>query len=164
MDVTERAAKIKLLLMDCDGVLTDGMLYFGHSGEELKPFYVRDGQGLVLFHAAGFKSGIVSGRSTPIVEMRARQLGIEFVRQGILDKAGTCNEITRGLGLSGEEVAWIGDDTPDIEVFEHVGLAVAVGDGHKDAKSAAHYVTEASGGRGAVREVIDLIMQAQGKK
>ena len=164
MDVTQRAAKIKLLLMDCDGVLTDGMLYFGHSGEELKGFYVRDGQGLVYFHAAGFKTGIVSGRSSPIVEMRAQQLGIEHVHQGILDKVGKCREIAEELGLDHAEIAFIGDDSPDAEVFPHVGLAVTVADGHSDAKEAAHYVTQAKGGRGAVREVIDLIMAAQDKK
>lgn len=160
-DVIERARRIKLLIMDCDGVLTDGRLYFGPTGEELKVFHVRDGQGLVNWHAAGFRSGIISGRKSPIVEMRARQLGVEFISQGRKEKVSAFNEIIAAAGVTAEEAAFIGDDTPDAEVFPYVGLAVAVADAHEAAKMAAHYVAKADGGRGAVRELIDLLIKSK---
>lgn len=157
-EIIERALKIKLLIMDCDGVLTDGRLYFGSTGEELKVFHVRDGQGLVNWHAAGFRSGIISGRNSPIVELRAKQLGVEFVFQGRKEKVSAFSELIAAAGVSPDEAAFIGDDTPDAEVFPHVGFAVAVADAHDAVRSAAHYVTGRDGGRGAVREVIDLIV------
>ena len=160
-DILKRAKKIKLLLVDCDGVLTDGRLYFGASGEELKVFHVRDGQGLVEWHKAGFRSGVISGRNSPIVEMRMKQLGVEFIWQGRKEKVSAFHEIVAAANVETEEVAFIGDDTPDAEVFPLVGLAVAVGDAHNAVKSAAHYVTQPDGGRGAVREVIDMIMTAK---
>ncbi len=147
--------------MDCDGVLTDGRLYFGPTGEELKVFHARDGQGIVEWHAAGFRSGIISGRNSPIVEMRARQLGIEFIYQGRKEKISAFQEMIVAAGLSADEVAFIGDDTPDAAVFPYVGLAVAVGDAHDAVKAAAHYVTKLNGGRGAVREVIDLLLNVE---
>lgn len=161
MTVEERAKRIKLLIMDCDGVLTDGRLFFGPTGEELKVFFVRDGQGLSYWHKAGGKSGIISGRNSPIVEMRGRQLGIEYFWQGRKEKVTAFNEMIAAAGVTAEEAAFVGDDTPDAEVFPLVGLAVAVADAHDDAKNAAHYITKADGGRGAVREVIDLILNAQ---
>jgi 3-deoxy-D-manno-octulosonate 8-phosphate phosphatase (KDO 8-P phosphatase) len=148
--------------MDCDGVLTDGRLYFGPGGEELKAFYVRDGQGLVDWHAAGFRCGIISGRNSPIVEMRARQLGVEFIYQGRNDKVAALNELILEAGALREEVAFVGDDTPDAEVFPFVGLAIAVADAHGRVRDAAHFVTKAHGGLGAVREVIDLLLAAKG--
>lgn len=158
--IVERAKKIKLLIMDCDGVLTDGRLYFGPTGEELKVFHARDGQGLVDWHAAGFRSGIISGRNSPIVEMRAKQLGVEFIFQGRKEKVSAFHELIAAASVTAEETAFIGDDTPDAEVFPHVGLAVAVADAHDEVKTAAHYITKLKGGRGAVREVIDLILNA----
>ncbi len=160
-DTNARAKKIKLLLMDCDGVLTDGRMYFGPSGEELKVFHVRDGQGIVDWHKAGFRSGIISGRNSPIVEMRAKQLGVEFIWQGRKEKVSAYKEILAAANVESEEVAFIGDDTPDAEVFPLVGFAVAVGDAHDAVKAAAHYVTQRDGGRGAIREVIDLILAAK---
>lgn len=162
-DVIERARKIKLLILDCDGVLTDGRLYFGPSGEALKAFHVRDGQGLVNWHAAGFESGIISGRSSPIVETRAEQLGVEFVFQGRDQKVPAFHELIAAAGVSPEEAAFIGDDTPDAEVFPYVGLAVAVADALDEVRSAAHYVTKLDGGRGAVRETIDLLLMHNSK-
>ncbi len=159
--MNDRFAKIKLLVMDCDGVLTDGRLFFNAGGEELKVFHVRDGQGLVDWHAQGFKSGIISGRSSPIVEMRAKQLGIEFVYQGRNDKVSAMNELILEAAALREEVAFIGDDTPDAEVFPFVGLSVAVADAHQSTKKAADFVCEARGGHGAVREVIDLMLAAK---
>lgn len=161
MDLKAKAGKIKLLLMDCDGVLTDGRLYFGAAGEEIKVFHARDGQGIVDWHKAGFRSGIISGRNSPIVEMRAKQLGIEFIKQGRKDKAEAFVEILAESGVSPDEIAFVGDDTPDIQVFERVGFAVAVSNAHSMVKEAAHYITEIDGGRGAVREVIDVITAAK---
>lgn len=159
--VVERARKVKLLIMDCDGVLTDGRLYFGPSGEELKVFHARDGQGVVNWHAAGFVTGIISGRSSPIVGMRARQLGIGFVLQGRENKVAAFGELIAAAGVLAEEAAFVGDDTPDAEVFPHVGLAVAVADAHEVVKTAAHYVTRLNGGCGAVREVVDLLLEVK---
>jgi len=159
--VSERAARVKLLLMDCDGVLTDGRLYFGPSGEELKVFHVRDGQGLVDWHAAGFRSGIISGRNSPILAMRAEQLGIEFVSQGQNDKIDVFNKIVAAAEVTREEVAYIGDDTPDAELMPLVGFAVAVGDGVPAVKATAHYITTLNGGSGAVRELIQLILRSK---
>jgi len=161
MTIDERAKKIKLLIMDCDGVLTDGRLYFGANGEELKVFYVRDGQGLVYWHQEGFRSGVISGRNSPIVELRMKQLGVEFIWQGREEKVSALHEIMKVAKVVPEEVAFIGDDTPDAEVFPLLGLAAAVADAHKKVKAAAHYVTEARGGRGAVREVIDVLLAAK---
>ncbi len=161
LPVPARAAKIKLLIMDCDGVLTDGRLYFGASGEELKVFHARDGQGIVDWHKAGFRSGIISGRSSPIVEMRAKQLGIEFVFQGRKEKVSALNELILAAGVIREEVAFIGDDTPDMEVFPFIGLAVAVADAHPAVLAAAQYTTKAKGGCGAVRELIDILIDSK---
>jgi 3-deoxy-D-manno-octulosonate 8-phosphate phosphatase (KDO 8-P phosphatase) len=158
MDIQERARRIKLLVMDVDGVLTDGRLYFTERGEETKVFHVRDGQGLVMFHEAGFRSGVISGRNSPVVDMRLKQLGVEFIWQGRKEKISAFNEIVAAAGVYPDEVAFIGDDTPDAEVFPLVGFAVAVGDAHDAVKAAAHYTTSHEGGRGAVRELIDLIL------
>lgn len=161
MTVTERAKRIKLLIMDCDGVLTDGRLYFSAAGEELKVFNARDGQGIVDWHKAGYRSAIISGRNSPIVEMRAKQLGIEFILQGIKEKVSAFNELIAIAGVTADETAFVGDDTPDADVFPFVGLAVAVGDAHDAVKAAAHHTTKLDGGRGAVREVIDILIDAK---
>ena len=147
--------------MDCDGVLTDGRLYFSERGEELKVFHTRDGEGIGTWHKAGFRSGIISGRDSPMVELRAKQLGMEFVWQGRKDKVSAFREILAAANVASDEAAFIGDDTPDAEVFQLVGLAVAVRDAHSTAKNAAHYVTKLDGGLGAVREVIDLFLTAK---
>src|SRR4051812_5152694 len=115
-EIIERAKKVKLLLMDCDGVLTDGRLYFTQAGEEVKVFHVRDGQGLVMWHRAGFRSGIISGRSSRIVEKRAEELGIHYVKIGSQDKLKDFAEIIEDAKLEIEEVAYIGDDIPDIDL------------------------------------------------
>ena len=163
MDLSEKARSVKFLIMDCDGVLTDGRLYFSAAGEELKVFHVRDGQGIVEWHKAGYHSGIISGRNSPIVEVRGKQLGIEFIYQGRDDKIAAINELILEAGVLREEVAFIGDDTPDAEVFPFVGLSIAVADAHDSARSAAHYVTKAKGGLGAVREVIDILLRSNNK-
>jgi 3-deoxy-D-manno-octulosonate 8-phosphate phosphatase (KDO 8-P phosphatase) len=151
--------KIELLLMDCDGVLTDGRLYFSARGEEMKVFDVRDGQGIVSWHRAGFKSGIISGRGAgEIIRRRTEELGIEFVCTGSTDKVKDFEEIVKTLGIDASSVAYIGDDIGDIELMKRVGFPVAVADATDEAKAVAAYTTDANGGRGAVREVIDLLL------
>ena len=150
--------------MDCDGVLTDGRLYFSARGEEMKVFDVRDGQGIVRWHGAGFKSGIISGRGAgEIIGRRASELGIEFVRVSTTNKVAAFEEIVSSLGIEPSNVAFIGDDVGDIDVMKRVGFAVAVGDAVKETKAVASYVTSAKGGRGAVREVIDLLLDGHEK-
>ena len=161
MTVQERARKIKLLIMDCDGVLTDGRLYFGVDGEKLKVFHAHDGQGIVDWHKAGFRSSIISGRDSPIVELRGKQLGIEFIFQGRKEKVSAFNELIAAAGVLPEETAFVGDDTPDAQVMPFVGLAVAVGDAHDTVKAVARYVCQRDGGRGAVREVIDMLFNSR---
>ena len=124
-------------------------------------FHARDGQGIVDWHKAGFRSGIISGRDSPIVEMRGKQLGIEFIFQGRKEKVTALKEILDVAGVVSEDVAFIGDDSPDAEVMPHIGFSVAVCDAHASVKTCSHYVTSTYGGRGAVREVIDLILDAK---
>jgi 3-deoxy-D-manno-octulosonate 8-phosphate phosphatase (KDO 8-P phosphatase) len=151
--------------MDCDGVLTDGRLYFSASGEEMKVFDVRDGQGIVLWHKAGFKSGIISGRGAEqIIQRRSDELGMHFVRVNSSDKSLVLDDIVAELGLKPENAAYIGDDVGDVEIMRRVGFAVAVADAVKEAKEAAAHVTTAKGGRGAVREVVDLLLAGSRQK
>lgn len=152
---------IKLLLMDCDGVLTDGRLYFSAGGEAMKVFDVRDGQGIVRWHQAGFLSGIISGRgSREIIQKRADELGMRFVRTDSTDKVRDLVEIISALELTSESVAYIGDDIGDLEVMKRVGYSIAVGDAVPEVRDAATYVTMAKGGRGAVREAIDMLLSS----
>ena len=145
--------------MDCDGVLTDGRLYFSARGEELKVFDVRDGQGIVSWHKAGFKSGIISGRGAgEIIQRRAEELGIEFVRTGSKNKVQDLEDIVTSLGIGHENVAYVGDDIGDIELMKRVGFAVAVADAVEETKAVAAYITSARGGGGAVREVVDKLL------
>ena len=162
-----RARKIKLLLMDVDGVLTDGRIYYVPRPQgglmETKTFHSRDGLGLRLAHAAGLKTGIISGRGSPVVEHRAKELGIHFLQQEALAKLAPYQKILRAAGLRDEEVCFVGDDVVDLPLLKRVGLAVGVGDGHPFLRRHVHYWTKNPGGRGAVRETIELILQAQGK-
>lgn len=160
-NLKKRVSRTKFLLMDCDGVLTDGRLYFSENGEALKVFDVRDGYGLTLWHNAGFQSGIISGRKSPIVENRARDLGVEFVWLGREEKVAAFHELVAAANVTPDEIAFIADDTIDLPLFPLVGLSVAVADAHKVVAANAHYVTKASGGRGAVRELIDLLLDAK---
>ena len=162
-DVLHRAQRIKLLLMDCDGVLTDARIWLTADGDEQKAFHVRDGQGISVWHRAGFKSGIISGRAGSSVERRAHELKIEFVYQYAKDKVVALETITAAAGVSAEECCFIGDDLGDIGVMRRVGLAIAVADAAEDAKAVAHYVTRLKGGQGAVREVIELLLKSQNR-
>ena len=161
--VERRASRIKLLLMDCDGVLTDGRLWLLDNGEEQKGFNVHDGLGLELWHRAGLKSGIISGRSSRAVERRASDLKIEFVRQGTENKVDAFLAILELAEVSDSEVAFIGDDLNDIPLLLQAELAVAVANASEETRAVAHLVTQANGGFGAVREVIELILKAQGR-
>ena len=161
-DLQRRAQRIKLLLMDCDGVLTDGRLWLTAAGDEQKAFHARDGQGISLFHQAGLKTGIISGRKSNALERRAQELKVSYVRQQAKDKVKALEEILVEAKVSSDECAYIGDDLADISVMHRVGFAVAVADAAEETKAAAHYVTKLNGGQAAVREVTDLLLQAQG--
>lgn len=153
-----RARGVKLLLMDCDGVLTDGRLYYSAAGEELKVFNVKDGQGIVSWHEAGFKSGIISGRDSDVVKKRATELGISYIRQGSHDKTKCFSEILLQAKVSENEVAFVGDDIGDIELLKIVGFPVAVADAVKHLFPIVIHTTSVNGGCGAVREVTDLLL------
>lgn len=159
--VEQRAARVKLLLMDCDGVLTDGRITLLANGDEEKSFHTRDGHGLVLLHRAGLQTGIISGRTSSAVERRALDLGIAYVRQGTWDKIKDFAEVLAAAGVDESVVAYIGDDVTDIPLMHRCGFAVAVADATEDTRAAAHYTTHLSGGFGAVREVCELILKAQ---
>lgn len=160
--VEARASHIKLLLMDCDGVLTDGRLWLLEDGEQ-KAFNTKDGLGLELLHRAGLRSGIITGRSSRAIAKRAGELGIEFVRQGDEQKMQAFADVLRLAEVNEKEVAFVGDDLSDIPLMLRSGLAVAVADAVNETQTAAQYVTRAKGGRGAVREVIELILKSQNR-
>ena len=160
-DVQLRASKIKLFLMDCDGVLTDARIWIQENGEDQKSFHTRDGLGLELLHRAGLKSGVISGRVSNALSLRAENLGMSYVRQGCEDKQQAFAEIVVDAGLTNEEVAFAGDDLNDIPLMRQSGLALAVADAAVETRKHAHYVTEARGGHGAVREMIEFILKSQ---
>jgi 3-deoxy-D-manno-octulosonate 8-phosphate phosphatase (KDO 8-P phosphatase) len=161
--VLERARRVRLLVLDVDGVLTDGRLFVSASGEELKVFHVRDGSGLVAIQRAGLTVAIVSGRDSPAVTRRARELGIRHVSQGVADKAVELRSLANELGVTSEEIACVGDDTPDLPMLRLAGLAIAVADAHPALQAEVLWVTKAAGGRGAVREVCDLLLSARAR-
>lgn len=161
--VQERARRIKLLLMDCDGVLTDGRIWILEGGDDQKAFSTKDGLGLDLFHRAGLKSGIISGRHSSAVERRAKALGIAFIELGHSDKVAAFEATLAKSGCDANETAFIGDDLNDIPLMLRSELAMAVADASLETRQHAHYITETVGGRGAVREVIELILKAQGR-
>ena len=160
--VEQRAARIKLLLMDCDGVLTDGRIWI-FDGDDQKAFNTRDGLGLELLHRAGLTSGIISGRESTALQYRAEGLGMLFIYQGVENKVSAFEHILQKSALNRSEVAYIGDDLNDIPLMRRSELAVAVADAAEETKSHAHYVTRAVGGDGAVRETIELILKAQNR-
>jgi len=149
--------------MDCDGVLTDGRIWVLESGEDQKAFHTRDGLGLELLHHAGLKSGVISGRVSSALTRRAEKLGMSYVRQGCKDKQQAFAEILADAGLTNDEVAFAGDDLNDLPLMLQSGLALAVADAALETRNHAHYVTEARGGHGAVREMIELMLKSQGR-
>ncbi len=166
-NVTELAAKIKLLLMDVDGVLTDGKLYNlpDATGKivETKGFDSQDGIALQWLAAKGIQTGAISGRISPATEERCRQCRFSYVYQGHVEKIPIFEQILAKAGVTPEQVAFIGDDLTDVVIMRRVGLAIATANARPEAKRCAHLVTERSGGNGAVREVVELILQAQGR-
>ncbi|XBS69387.1 3-deoxy-manno-octulosonate-8-phosphatase KdsC [Acerihabitans sp. KWT182] len=161
--VLQRARDIRLLICDVDGVLSDGLIYQGNQGEELKAFNVRDGYGIRCLLTSGIEVAIITGRSAKLVEDRCRTLGISHLYQGQTDKLSAFETLLGKLALTASQVAYIGDDLIDWPVMARVGLGIAVADAHPLLLPKADYVTHIRGGRGAVREVCDLVLLAQGK-
>ncbi len=162
LNVHERAAAIRMLVLDVDGVLTDGRLYFTNEGEELKAFHTLDGHGIKLWQRSGGITGIITGRKAALVEHRARNLGIAQLLQGREDKGDALLELSATVHLPLEAIAYVGDDLPDLGAFRLCGLAIAVANAHPFVRDRAHWVTQNTGGKGAVREVCDMLLQAQG--
>ena len=162
LTLLERARKTRLLMMDVDGVLTDGRIIQDGHGHELKVFDVKDGHGIVMAHRAKLRTALISGRESETVTHRAEELGIELVFQKIWNKLEVYEKILVDTELTHNEVAYVGDDLIDIPLLRRVGLAVAVADAVDEVKAAAHLITQRPGGQGAVREVIELILRAQG--
>ena len=161
--IAEIASKVKLLILDVDGVLTDGGIILDGGAAELKVFHVRDGHGLVMLKRSGVKVAIISGRNSKVVDRRARELGITEVYQACHNKIVAYEKLLAKLAISDKDVAYIGDDVVDVPLFKRVGFPVAVADAVEEAKEAALCITNARGGRGAVREICDLILKANGK-
>jgi 3-deoxy-D-manno-octulosonate 8-phosphate phosphatase (KDO 8-P phosphatase) len=162
-ELTRRARAIRLAVFDVDGVMTDGTIFIGAQGETFKAFNILDGHGVKMLQSAGVATAIISGRSSEAVARRAAELAIEHVVQGSRDKTAAFDALIATLALSAEQCAFVGDDLPDLPVMRRCGLAVAVANAADAVKAAAHYVTRASGGKGAVREFCELVLRAQGQ-
>ena len=160
--IVEKAKKLKLLILDVDGVLTDGKLFFDNQGNEYKSFHARDGHGIKLLRQTGVEVAVISGRKSSSVALRMKNLGIEYVYQGHENKQAAFDEIIEKTGIPPEQAAHVGDDLLDLPIMIRVGLAIAVNDANFAVKQRAHWCTALPGGHGAVREVCDFIMQAQG--
>lgn len=166
-ELRRRAANIQLLLMDVDGVLTDGRIYYVPNPRggflETKTFHSRDGLGIRFAREAGLKLGVISGRRSPVVEFRIREMGVHYAYQSVLEKLEPYQALLKTTRLKDEQVCYIGDDLVDLPVLKRTGLAVGVGNGHPLLRRHVHYWTRNPGGLGAVRETIELILTAQGK-
>lgn len=162
VDLEHRLARVQLLLTDVDGVLTDGGIGWNDEGVESKTFHIRDGLGLRLWRRAGGRTGIVTGRSSRVVQLRAAELGVEFVRQGVEDKLAAAAAIVAECGVDWERTAFVGDDLPDLPVVARCGVGVAVADACPELRAAATLVTRLPGGRGAVRELVERMLRARG--
>ena len=163
-DLRKKVQEIELLLLDVDGVLTDGGIYIDDRGVESKRFDVRDGQGITLLKRAGIKVGVISGRSSGAVRRRAAELGVKLLYQGVRDKSETYERIKTRTGLKDEQIAYMGDDIMDIPILRAVGWAITVPNGWPGVRPVVDYITEAKGGRGAVREVSELIISTQNRR
>lgn len=159
----QRAARLRLMIFDVDGVLTDGSLHYGADGELIKTFNVLDGHGIKLLQQAGVATAIISARKSAIVERRAADLGIAHVQQGVHDKRSAFEQLLAHTGIAAEECGFIGDDVIDLPILLRVGFAASVPNAHPEVQSRAHYITKAGGGAGAARELCDFILRAQGK-
>jgi len=158
-----RILPIRLVAMDCDGVLTDGGILLGPSGEEIKRFHAHDGHGIVCLHQAGIETAVITGRTSGALARRAAELGMKHLIQGCKDKAEGLRLLQRRSGRTLKEICYIGDDLPDIPALRRVGFAVAVSDARPEARAAAHWVARARGGCGAVRETAEKILKVQGR-
>lgn len=163
LEAIQKALEIKLVVVDVDGVLTDGRLWYGNSGEELKAFHIQDGLGIKLLLRAGVEVGIITGRRSALVARRAKELGIRHVVQGREDKLVALETMRAELGIELQHIAYVGDDLPDLSAIRAVGLGIAVANAMPAVAQHADYKTTRNGGDGAVREVCDLILQAQQK-
>jgi len=161
MNLTEKCRPVELILSDVDGVLTDGGIIYDNNGVETKRFCVRDGQGIAMWLRRGGRFGLVTARNSHVVEVRAAQLGVSLVRQGVQDKLSVVRQLMSELALSVEQTAYIGDDLPDLAALEFVGLGIAVADACTEVREAADLVTESGGGRGAVREAVETLLKTQ---
>ena len=162
-DALERARRVRLMVFDVDGVLTDGRLWYGPQGEALKAFHTLDGHGLKMLQRAGIAAALLSGRSSPAVAQRAAELGIAHVLQGASDKAAAFSALLARLALEPAQAGCMGDDVPDLPVMERCGFASAPREAHERVRRAAHYVAAAPAGAGAAREVCEFLLRAQGK-
>ena len=162
MKLHDRLKRVRLLLLDVDGVLTDGSIVYDNRGMETKAFNAKDGLGMGLLMDAGIDIGLITGRSSGALKHRCRNLGITRLMDGVKDKAAALERVTSDTGLTGDQIAFVGDDLPDMTVMTRVGLRVAVSDAHPEVRAIAHLVTRHPGGRGAVREVCEAILEAKG--
>lgn len=162
-DIIQRAKRVKLLILDIDGVMTDGRIVYSIYGDELKFFDVQDGFGITLLNRAGIKSVIITAKRSRIVKLRARDMKVARAYQGYSDKLAAFNKILKAFRSDPADICFIGDDLIDLPVLKRVGLAVAVPNAVEEVRTGAHYVTQKTGGRGAVREICDLILKSQGK-
>ncbi len=161
-DILEKAARIRLLVFDVDGVLTDGSLYIGDDGQEYKAFHSRDGHGIKMLLGHGIEIAVITGRTSHVVEHRMKNLGIAHVYQGKREKLPAFRDLARKLGVTEDQTAYVGDDVVDLPIMRRVGLAIAVQDAHPLVRHHSHWQTPNPGGRGAARDVCELIMEAKG--
>jgi 3-deoxy-D-manno-octulosonate 8-phosphate phosphatase (KDO 8-P phosphatase) len=161
-DILEKAANIRLLIFDVDGVLTDGSLFIGDDGQEYKAFNSRDGHGIKMVQRHGVIVAIITGRTSKVVEHRMENLGVRHIYQGKLHKLPAYEELAEKLGISAEETAYVGDDVVDLPVMRKVGLAIAVQDAHPLVRTHSHWQTASGGGHGAARDVCEMLMEAKG--
>ena len=161
-DVMQRASRVTALVLDVDGVLTDGRIVYDEFGDELKFFDVQDGTGLVFWHRAGLKSALITSRKARLIKRRAKELSVDFLAQKALKKLPLYEHFRKRFRLAHDEICAMGDDVMELPILRRVGLAVAVSNAVDDVKAASHYVTQHAGGRGAIREVVELILRAKG--
>jgi 3-deoxy-D-manno-octulosonate 8-phosphate phosphatase (KDO 8-P phosphatase) len=162
MTALERAARVRLMILDVDGVLTDGRLYYGAGGEAMKAFDVRDGHGIKLLHEGGVDVALLTARSSAIVAVRARELGIERVVQGAANKVEGFERLSSDAGVAPSHCGYIGDDWPDLAVLARAGFAATVADAAPEVRAVAHWIAPAAGGCGAVRQLAEFVLRAQG--
>ena len=163
MKLEQRMQGIQLILSDVDGVMTSGGITYDNQGVETKTFHVRDGMGIKLWQRTGYRFGVITARSSHIVKLRMDELGVDLVRQGAENKLDIANEIMQEVSLSPEQICYIGDDLTDMALLQNVGLSVSVSDGAPEVKKACNLVTKATGGHGAIRELVEAILKGQNR-